>query len=67
MIKINLLEARMKENNVWYNDLCSQLDMCYQSLHKRIKGKVEFRLSEIKVIKTYLNLTLEQADEIFFS
>lgn len=65
MIKLNLLEARMKENEVWYNDLCKALGLCYQSLYKRITGKVEFRLSEVVAIKKFLNLTLEQTDDIF--
>lgn len=67
MIKVNLLEARMKENNVWYQDLCECLNMCYQSLYKRVNDKVEFRLSEVNKIRRFLNLTPEQADEIFYS
>ena len=59
MIKLNLLEARMKEKNVWYPELCEQLDMCYQSLYKRIKGKVEFRLTEIKIIKNNIEYVLK--------
>ena len=66
MIKLYLLEARMKENQVWYNDLCNALDLCYQSLWKRIKGKVDFRLNEIVKIKNFLNLTSEQVSDIFF-
>lgn len=67
MIKVNLLEARMKEKNVWYQDLCECLNMCYQSLYKRITNKVEFRLSEVNKIRKFLNLTGEQADEIFYN
>jgi hypothetical protein len=66
MIKVNLLEARMKEKNVWYPELCEYLNMLYQSLNKRINGKVEFRLSEVNKIRKFLDLTLEQADEIFY-
>lgn len=66
MIKRHLLEARMKEKQVNYDDLCEALKMTYQSLHKRIKGLVDFRLKEINKIRKYLNLTSEQADEIFY-
>lgn len=67
MIKVNLLEARMKERNVWYNDLCEHLNMEYQSLKKRTSGKVDFRLKEVNEIRKFLDLTFEQADEIFYS
>ncbi len=67
MVKINLLEARMKEKEVWYDDLCKALNLCYQSLWKRINGKVEFRLREVVIIKNFLNLTLEQTDDIFLN
>lgn len=66
MIKVNLLEARMKEKEVKYDDLAKVLNMSYQSLHKRVKGKVDFRLNEIVQIKKFLNLEKEQIDIIFF-
>lgn len=65
MIKRNLLEARMKEKEVNYRDLCNALNLCYQSLWKRMSGKLEFKLSEVVVIKNFLNLTAEQTDDIF--
>ena len=66
MIKVNLLEARMKEKELKYDDLAKYLGMSYQSLHKRVKGKVDFRLNEIVHIKKFLNLGNEQIDIIFF-
>ena len=66
MIKVNLLEARMKEKNVWYPELCKCLDIHYQSLYKRINGNVEFRLGEVNKIRKFLDLSKEQADEIFY-
>lgn len=65
MIKVNLLEARMKEQSIKYDDLAKQLNMSYQSLNKRIRGKVDFRLHEIKTIKDCLKLDREQTDIIF--
>lgn len=66
MVKVNLLEARMKEVEVKYDDLAKYLGMSYQSLHKRVKGKVDFRLNEILLIKKFLNLGYKQLDIIFF-
>ena len=66
MIKVNLLEARMKERNVWYPEIFKCLDMSYQSLNKRLNGIVQFRLDEVNKIRKFLNLTKEQADEIFY-
>lgn len=66
MIKRHLLEARMKEKQLKYDDLCETLNMTYQSLHKRIKGIVDFKLKEVNIIRKTLGLTREQADEIFY-
>lgn len=66
MIKKNLLEARMKENNIGYPDLCKLINMSYQSLRWRLWGRTEFRLSEIKAIRKALDLNVEQMIEIFF-
>lgn len=68
MIKVNLLEARMKEKNVWYPELIEALGFkSYQSWWKRIKGKVDFRRKDLLKIKSFLNLTNEQLDDIFFN
>lgn len=66
MIKKNLLEARMKEKNIEYADLCKSINMSYQSLRWRLWGRTEFKLSEIKAIKECLDLSMDQVIEIFF-
>lgn len=66
MIRKNLLEARMKENNIEYPELCKLINMSYQSLRWRLWGRTEFRLSEIKAIRKALDLNVEQMIEIFF-
>lgn len=66
MIQINLLEARMKEQNVWYKDLANAINMSYQVLKGRCWGRTDFTRAEILKIKNYLNLTVEQVLEIFF-
>lgn len=66
MIQINLLEARMKERNVWYKDLADGIGMSYQMLKGRCWGRTDFMRKEILAIKKYLDLTVEQVLEIFF-
>lgn len=66
MIKRHLLEARMKERQLKYDDLCEALNMTYQSLYKRLIGKVDFKLAEVNAIRKILNISHEQADEIFY-
>ena len=66
MIKVNLLEARMKEQNVWYPELCEALNLKMQPLKRRFKGKVPITLTEVNKIRKFLNLTFEQANEIFY-
>lgn len=67
MIKRNLLEAKLKEREVWYPELCKELNLSYQSLYKRLVGRVEFKIGEVNKIKKFLNLSLEETDEIFYS
>ena len=66
MIRKNLLEARMKENNIEYTDLCKLINMSYQSLKWRLWGRTDFKRKEIIAIKNALNLSVEQVVEIFF-
>lgn len=67
MVKVNLLEARMKEKNINFNDLCTLINMSYQSLKWRLWGRTEFRRSEIIAIKNALELNMEQTIDIFFN
>ncbi len=66
MIHVNLLEARMKEKNVWYKDLAKAINMSYQVLKGRCWGRTDFTRKEIIDIKNYLELSIEQTLEIFF-
>jgi len=67
MIKRHLLEARMKEKQLKYDDLLKPLKFKnYQTLHTRLTGKVDFKLTEVNIIRKILGLTMEQADEIFY-
>lgn len=66
MIQVNLLEARMKEKNVWYKDLAKAINMSYQVLKGRCWGRTDFTRKEIMAIKDYLKLSIEQTLEIFF-
>lgn len=65
MLKINLLEARMKELKITPYALAKGINMSYQSLNKRTRGVVDFRGKEIAKIKRVLKLTPEQVDSIF--
>lgn len=66
MIKVNLLEARMKEKSIWYKDLAKSIGMSYQTLKGRMWNRTQFQLKEIKAIRKILDLTNEQIIEIFF-
>ena len=65
MLKVNLLEARMKELEITSYTLAKEINMSYQSLNKRTRGVVDFRGKEIAKIKRILKLTAEQVDSIF--
>ncbi|MBQ3426516.1 MAG: helix-turn-helix transcriptional regulator [Clostridia bacterium] len=52
--------------NLSISDLAKQLPISRQSLHDRLTGKVDFKVSEIKALKVILNLTPKEVDQIFF-
>lgn len=53
--------------NRGYNreQLAKGINMSYVSLSKRIIGNVEFNISELRKIKDFLNLTVEEFELIF--
>ena len=65
MIRINLLKDAMDRKNVSMDDLANELKMCKQSLYYRLKGKIQFKITEMDKVKQYLELDIKTFADIF--
>ena len=63
-------KSRLKEYMSYYDDnfqsLAEFMGISYQSLSKKLNNHVDFKRTEILMIKRRYNLTPEQIDYIFF-
>lgn len=63
----NKLRAKMVEHGDTQADLAKALFISVSNLSLRINGRVDFRQSEIDLIKKRYNLSAEDLDHIFFA
>ena len=63
----NELKAEMKRNNDTYEKLAEALDLQVSGGSERVNGKVEFRRSEINIIRKRYRLSPEDTIRIFFT
>ena len=59
------LDQVAKNKGFTREQLAEGINMSYVSLSKRIIGKVEFNISDLRKIKDFLNLTTEEFEIIF--
>ena len=59
------LDQVAKNKGYTRKQLAEGINMSYISLSKRIIGNVEFNISELRSIKEFLNLTIEEFEIIF--
>ena len=48
------LEKIMKDNNITKNKICTLIKLQRQQLHYIFKGKLDFNLQDLKLIRDYL-------------
>lgn len=56
----------LNKNNYSVKTFSDKLPISRQALYDKISGRVDFKTSEIKIIKTLLDLSPEEVDDIFF-
>lgn len=56
-MKVNLIKAKMLENNVRMRDLANYLDINYVSLSNRFTGSVKFSLEDARRTREILHLS----------
>ena len=59
------LDQVTKNRGYTRRDLAKGVGMSYVSLSKRINGDIEFNLDELRKIKDFLELTVEEFELIF--
>ena len=60
------LKKIIKNKGLKVGYLAEKLQLSYTSLKKKIRGEVEFKTTEIALLKEELNLTNEEVGLIFF-
>lgn len=63
----NELKAEMKRNDDTQERLAEALDLNISGVNDRINGRVEFRRSEINIIRKRYKLSPEDTIRIFFA
>ena len=63
----NELKAEMRRNNDTQERLAEALDLSVSGVNDRLNGRVEFRRSEINVIRQRYSLSPEDTIRIFFA
>ena len=63
----NELKAEMKRNDDTQEKLAEALGLNISGVNDRINGRVEFRRSEINIIRRRYNLSPEDTVRIFFA
>lgn len=62
----NLLKAARIKLGITQKKLCEELEITPSSYSKKENGLIEFRSSEIRILKKVLKLSPQQINEIFF-
>lgn len=67
MTNTNLLNAQITKNGFTREEVAKTLEISLTSLWKKINNKVEFKASEIYILRKTLNIhDSKDVDEIFF-
>lgn len=62
-----LLNSKIEDSGLKLSFIAEQCKLSYPSLSNRLKGKVEFRANEIRIISSLLDLSSIDVNRIFFN
>ena len=65
MIDKEKLNLRIEESGLKRHFIAEQMGISYMGFYKKVKGTNEFKASEIAKLKSLLNLSSMDVDEIF--
>ena len=66
MINVELLENKMNDSGMTKVDIAKKSGMLRETLYNKLRGKGEFKASEITGLCRTLNLSSKERDKIFF-
>lgn len=67
MTNTGLLREKIDASGYKIAFVASQCDLTYQGFLKKMKGQTEFKVNEVQKLKDLLDLSSQDANEIFFA
>lgn len=62
-----LLKAKMVANGVSNEDVAAAIGIDSSTFSKKLNGTSDFKRTEIQIIRSFLNLSVEESESIFFA
>jgi len=67
MTNTGLLREKIDASGYKLAYVASQCNLSYQGFLKKMKGQTEFKVNEVQALKELLDLSSQDANEIFFA
>lgn len=67
MVDTNKLKQKIKEKGLKFGYLAQLLGISENTFTKKMKGIVDFKATELKILRDVLELTNEELDSVFFA
>lgn len=67
MFKSRMLKAKMVEKDKSNEEVSTALGIDSSTFSKKLNGISEFKRTEIQIIRSFLNLSVEESESIFFA
>lgn len=67
MTNSKLMREKIEESGLKQGHIAKKLNLSLQGLINKIDNESEFKASEIKKLRTILNLNAEESENIFFA
>lgn len=67
MVDVFKLEQRIKNEGLKYGHLAQQLGVSSNTFTKKMKGMVDFKAPELKILRDVLHMSSDDVDSIFFA
>ena len=68
-MNVNLLKGKMREKALTQEAVAAQMGISLSRFNAKLneRGNAEFSLGEVQVLRSILNLTAKQTEQIFFT
>lgn len=62
-----LLKAKMVEKGFGNDDVAAAIGIDSSTFSKKLNGTSDFKRTEIQIVRSFLNLSVEESESIFFA